>query len=119
MATVTATQTAGSAPVKPLAADPVRRIHRFSVKQYHRMIEEGILTEDDRVELLDGMVVAKMTHKPPHDAAISLAQKAFLRHLSEEWIVRIQSAVTMPGDFALSGIGSISAFAGSLPCCFL
>ena len=37
----------------PLKA-PVAGFHRFTVAQYHKMIEAGVLTEDDRVELLEG-----------------------------------------------------------------
>lgn len=31
--------------------------HRFDVTEYHRMLEVGLLTEDDRVELIGGEVV--------------------------------------------------------------
>ena len=34
-------------------------IWRFSVDQYHAMIQAGILTEDDPVELLEGWLVTK------------------------------------------------------------
>ncbi|HJT75846.1 MAG TPA: Uma2 family endonuclease [Gemmataceae bacterium] len=80
------------------AARPACSFHRFSVGQYHRMIAAGILTENDRVELLDGLIVAKMTHNPPHDAAVSLVNKALLRRLAEDWVVRVQSAVTLAGS---------------------
>ncbi len=33
--------------------------HRFRVVDYQEMVERGILTEDDRVELLRGEVVEK------------------------------------------------------------
>lgn len=41
-----------------MATEPAR--WRFTVRDYHQMIEAGILTEDDRVELIDGEII-KMT----------------------------------------------------------
>jgi Uma2 family endonuclease len=58
------------------------------------MIEAGVLNEDDRVELLDGWVVPKMTHKPPHDATVSLVQAELAARIPAKWILRIQSAIT-------------------------
>ena len=40
--------------------------YRFTVDQYERMAEAGILTEDDRVELINGIVVSKMAKGPAH-----------------------------------------------------
>ena len=34
-------------------AEPVTK-HRFTVTAYERMVETGVLTKDDRVELIDG-----------------------------------------------------------------
>ncbi len=69
-------------------------VYRFTVEQYHRMIETGILTENDRVELLEGWIVPKMPHTFPYDGTIWLAQTALLSQLPAGWIVRIQSAIT-------------------------
>jgi Uma2 family endonuclease len=69
-------------------------VYRFTVAQYHRMIRSGILTEDDRVELLDGWVVKKMAHNPPHDSAIARIQRRLATQLGEGWLIRVQSAIT-------------------------
>lgn len=76
---------------------PTAAGYRFSIEQYHRMIETGVLTENDRVELLDGRILPKMTHNPPHDLSVLLVQTEFLTRVTADWVVRIQSAITI-GD---------------------
>jgi hypothetical protein len=81
-------------------------VHRFSVDEYHEMIQKGILKEDDRVELLDGWIVPKMPRNPPHDATIHKTQKVLLSMLPSPWELRIQSAITTDSsepepDFAI------------------
>jgi Uma2 family endonuclease len=67
---------------------------RFSVAEYHRLIQCGILTEDDNIELLEGYLVQKMSGTPAHDGTVQLVEKA-LRDRREGWSVRIKSAVTL------------------------
>jgi hypothetical protein len=67
---------------------------RFTVDEYHRMAQTGILTEDDPVELLEGLIVRKMTRNPPHDIALELADDAIRPWLPAGWRIRIQSAIT-------------------------
>lgn len=71
-------------------------LHRFTVEQYHEMIAKGILGENDRVELMDGWIIDKMTHNPPHDATISVIKDEVEPDLPRGWILRIQSAITLP-----------------------
>src|SRR5947207_2591394 len=70
-------------------------VHRFTVEEYHRLIEHGVLTEDDRVELLEGWIVPKMTHNPPHDATIQIVDEQLRPLLRRGWMLRIQSAITL------------------------
>ncbi len=69
--------------------------HRFSVAQYLRMVETGILGPNDKVELLEGYVVPKMARNPPHDCSLSKIGTALVRRLPEEWVVRQQSVLVL------------------------
>jgi Uma2 family endonuclease len=71
-------------------------IWRFSVDQYHAMIDAGILTEEDPVELLGGWLIQKMTQKPAHPIAVDLLREAFGNQLSQPWYVRTQAPITLP-----------------------
>lgn len=69
--------------------------YRFSVAAYHKLIEIGMVTEDDNLELLDGYLVHKTSRSPPHDAAIQMIQKQLFRILPPDWGLRIHSGVTL------------------------
>lgn len=69
-------------------------IRRFTVEEYHRLAEAGVLSEDDRVELLEGWLVPKMIHNPAHDGTIEIADELLRSVLPDGWRIRIQSAIT-------------------------
>ncbi len=81
---------------EPCFATPPYPIRKFTVDEYHRMIDAGIITEDDNVELLEGWIVPKMGHKPPHDGTIELVAEALRSRLPNGWKVRIQSVLNTP-----------------------
>jgi hypothetical protein len=68
---------------------------QFSVARYQRMIEAGILTPEDKVELLENYVVLKMPRNPLHDSVLQRMLRPLLRVLPVGWDLRIQSAVTL------------------------
>ena len=68
---------------------------RFSVARYQRMIEAGILTTEDRVELLENYVVLKMPGNPPHDGTIQAISKRVGRRLPAGWDYRVQSSIVL------------------------
>ena len=69
-------------------------VRRFTVDEYHRMAQAGVLTENDPVELLEGWIVAKLPHKPSHDATIDQTDEILRGRLPTGWRIRIQSAIT-------------------------
>jgi Uma2 family endonuclease len=69
-------------------------LYRFTVEQYHRLIEAGVFNGSERVELLEGWVVNKVTRNPPHDVTIWLVQTMLPALLPSGWILRTQSAIT-------------------------
>jgi Uma2 family endonuclease len=80
--------------------------YRIKVPEYHRLIELGILTEDDNLELLDGYLVHKVSRNPPHDAALQKGTRKLLPLLPAGWDLRAQCAVTLAAsepepDFAV------------------
>jgi Uma2 family endonuclease len=76
----------------PPLPDPARRL---TVDEYHRLIDTGVLTEEHRVELLEGQLVPKMTRKPPHDVCLDLTAELIRAALLAGWRVRVQSAITL------------------------
>jgi Uma2 family endonuclease len=78
-----------------MASELVR--HRFTLEQYEKMVEDGILTSDDRVELLDGEIVEKMPIGSRHYACVRNIQRMLFRLLGDDAaIVSIQSPVGLP-----------------------
>jgi len=81
-------------------------IPRFSLARYQKMIEVGILTPDDKVELLENYVVLKMPRNPPHDGTIQISTEALAPLIPPGWRLRVQLTVVLTDsqpepDFAL------------------
>jgi Uma2 family endonuclease len=76
-----------------MAVDVLRR--RFTVEQYHQMAEHGILSPEDRVELLDGEIVEMSPIGPRHVHAVNRANRAFSRRVGDRAIVSVQNPVRL------------------------
>jgi Uma2 family endonuclease len=58
---------------------PAPSIVRLSVEQYEKMIEQGILEENNQIEFLEGILVQKMTKKPARWISAKLVSDALER----------------------------------------
>ena len=67
----------------------------FDVDDYHRMAEVGILVKEDRVELIDGEIVAMTPIGPLHNAAVDRTNRALVTAAGDRAIVRVQGSVRL------------------------
>lgn len=72
-----------------------RSPHRFTVPEYDRMIDVGILKEDARVELIHGEIVAKMPIGDAHIATVNRLTKLLVRAAGDAATVSIQNPVRL------------------------
>ena len=75
------------------APEVVRR--RFTVHDYHRMGEAGILHEDDRVELIEGEIVEMAAISTRHFACVNQLNRLLIRGVGDAAIVSIQDPVRL------------------------
>ncbi|MCE2432313.1 MAG: Uma2 family endonuclease [Candidatus Latescibacteria bacterium] len=74
------------------------RYWQFTVADFMRMGEAGILSEDDRVELIDGEVRAMSPVGPTHGSVINRLNMFFVPRLAGKVVVSIQNPVQL-NDF--------------------
>ncbi|MGH9254042.1 MAG: Uma2 family endonuclease [Vicinamibacterales bacterium] len=68
---------------------------RFTADDYQRMGQAGILSKDDRVELIAGEVVAMTPIGPRHNAAVNRATRAMVTLVGDKAIVQVQGSVRL------------------------
>jgi len=67
----------------------------FTVEEYHRMGEAGILREDDRVELIEGEILKMSPVGSRHAACVKRLNELFSRLLTSRAIVGIQDPILL------------------------
>ena len=68
---------------------------RFTVHEYHRMGEVGILHEDDRIELIDGELVEMAAIGTPHFNCVNRLTHLLVGLVGDDAIVSIQNPVRL------------------------
>ena len=69
--------------------------YRFTVEQYHEMIEAGILGENDRIELLEGGVLHISPKGPRHVFVVQELSARLAPLLPADWHFRAQDPLTL------------------------
>jgi Uma2 family endonuclease len=80
-----------------LSRYPVSR-HRLSVADFYRLAGAGILGEDERVELLEGQLIAMSPVGTRHALAVDALTDLLSHTLTPPARLRVQNPVTLNGD---------------------
>jgi Uma2 family endonuclease len=68
---------------------------RFTVSEYHRMAEAGILDEDDPVELIDGQIYVMSPIGSQHAACVDRLTRLFILAFHDRASVRTQNPILL------------------------
>ncbi|MDT5062725.1 MAG: hypothetical protein QOH63_3184 [Acidobacteriota bacterium] len=67
----------------------------FNINEYYRMTDAGILSEGDRVELIEGEVVEMSPIGSRHAACVNRLNKLLNRLVASDVIVRVQNPIIL------------------------
>ena len=70
--------------------------HRWTIESFERLLELGVFTEDSRVELIEGEIIAMPPMLTPHASAVTRSTKVFVRLFGESHDVRVQLPFNIP-----------------------
>ncbi len=70
-------------------------VHRISVDEYHRMGEAGVFAPDERVELLDGVLIAMPPIGPAHAYSVRTLIDGLVTKLAGRAVVDVQNPVVI------------------------
>ncbi|MBC1241466.1 Uma2 family endonuclease [Nostoc sp. 2RC] len=68
----------------------------FNIQEYHRLIELGFLTENERIELIRGELIQMTAKGTPHSSCTSSVVNELVVLLYNQAIVRGQEPISLP-----------------------
>ena len=77
---------------------PLKRYH-FNVAEFYRMADAGILTEDDRVELIEGEIIEMSPIGSRHASCVATLTEQLVEKMGDEAFVWAQNPVRL-NDFS-------------------
>ena len=103
--------------VRQLEAD---QRFRWTRERYEQAVETGVFTTDDKIELLDGEVVAKMPQNTPHRTATLLTAAALREAFGDNAFIQDEKPIALseasePEPDVAVVRGSIRDYAGEHP----
>lgn len=85
-----------TAALSPPPFQAMTAFRKFSVAEYQKLIDVGVLTDEDRVELLENYLVLKMPANPPHNSTVTKLYRRLDRLAPAGYVVRSQVSSDLP-----------------------
>jgi Uma2 family endonuclease len=76
----------------PISDMPLAQINTST---YHAMVSAGIFSEDDKIELINGYLIKKMSVGSKHTSVVKLLNRLLMLQLNDRAIIGIQDPVTL------------------------
>jgi len=97
-------------PEPPAVTLASRPVYRFTVEQYHQLINAGVFDGGSKCELIHGVVLEKPVPGPPHSSSTRRLNRRLGGLFPEpDWVIGIQDSITLsdsepePDFYAASG----------------
>lgn len=75
--------------------EPQPRQLRFSVDEYYKMIEIGILKDYEKAEIIEGELIQKMPIGDKHASVVDYLNRFFVKNVSDDILVRVQNPLRL------------------------
>jgi len=82
-------------PVPPNALSPTLPLRRWTVAEYRAMADRGILTRQERTELLDGHIVTMRAKGRPHVITLRLLTQVLTTALQGQRLIFLQDPISL------------------------
>ena len=73
----------------------VVRTRRWTRAEYDRLIDCGVLQEDEPIELLDGLMLVKEPKHTAHTTGVTLVAEALRTAFGSGWVIRVQDPIVL------------------------
>lgn len=76
----------------PISDMPLAQINTDT---YHAMVSAGIFSEDDKIELINGYLIKKMSIGSKHGSTVTRLARLLIKQLDDQAVVTIQNPITI------------------------
>ena len=71
---------------------------KFTIEEYHQLVDLGFFTENDRIELIRGEILEMASKRTPHSVCNSLLWKKLYDLVGKQAEIRVQEPITLPSN---------------------